>query len=47
MLVSTDENTEATGVVTANVSSHKPSGPARTTERGLSRGTWSLKAFEF
>ena len=36
--VSIDENTEATGVVTTNVSSYRASGPARVTKRGMSHG---------
>lgn len=45
VLVSVDENTKATGVVTANVSSYRPSG------KGLREGnaSWSLifESFEF
>lgn len=38
VLVFVDENTKATGVVTANVSSDSPPGPARVSERGMRCG---------
>lgn len=38
VLVSVDENTKATGVVTANVSSYRPFGPESVSKRGMLRG---------
>lgn len=44
---SIDENAEATGVVTTNVSSYRASGPARVTKSGMSHEAWSLKVLSF
>lgn len=38
VLVSVDENTKATGDVTANVSSYRPFGSERISERGMLHG---------